>query len=100
MPQPPLPMHTSTPRFSSRTVRVQASALALRHRGFALAIGTTPGRFGAHSFRYTIRHHGDILHQSDGAYGSAESADRAARLFIDDALGAFDAATHSLDAAC
>jgi len=76
------------------------SDLALFHRGFKLAVRATPGRFGDRSFGFTIRHHGDVLHQSEGAYGSAEAADRAARRFIDDALGAFDRATHQLDATC
>ena len=80
------------------TVAVSASPLTVYHRGFAVSLRRMHGRFGVGSFGYVIRHRGLELHASDGAYGSAASAARAARVFVDDALGAFDLARVHLDA--
>jgi hypothetical protein len=64
--------------------------LTAYHRGFALALIEQAGRPGAGSYGFEIRHHGLPLHTSSATFGSAASAERAARRFIDDALGAFD----------
>lgn len=77
---------------------VSASPLTVYHRGFAVWLRRMHGRFGAGSFGYVIRHRGLVLHASGGAYGSAASAARAARRFVDDALGAFDLAHVPFDA--
>jgi hypothetical protein len=75
---------------SSLTVAVTSSPLTVFHRGFAIALRHVPGRFGPASFGYAIRHDGLVLHETAGAYGSPSSAVRAARCFVDDALGAFE----------
>lgn len=73
--------------------------LTLSHRGFSLTIRTKTGRFGPESFGYSIFHRGHLLHESEGDFGTAESADRAARRLIDDAIGIYDAAFPELDEA-
>ncbi|MCH7639466.1 MAG: hypothetical protein IH855_08395 [Bacteroidetes bacterium] len=65
-------------------------AMTLRHRGFDLTIATMHGRFGAQSYGYTVLHHGHVLHESRGDFGTASAADKMARQLIDDALGVFD----------
>jgi hypothetical protein len=77
---------------------VSASPLALCHRGFDVALRRMHGRFGSASYGFAIRHGGLVLHESAGAYGSASSAARAARVFVDDALGVFDLASVRLGA--
>lgn len=83
-----------------RTLRLVPANLVFQHRGFHLRVDRASGRFGPQSFRYTINHLGATLHQSAPDFGSAESADRAARRFIDDALGSFAYADEHLDAVC
>ena len=58
----------------------------LRHRGFEFAVRPGPG--GA-PFAFAISHRGLQLHASTPEFRSAVSADRAARRFVDDALGVF-----------
>ena len=60
-----------------------SAPLTLSHRGFALQI-----RFGDDAYGYVIDHAGLTLHAA-ADFRSAGAADRAARCFIDDALGAF-----------
>ena len=60
----------------------------LRHRGFELAV-LDGGRGGASQFGFAISHRGLQLHASTPEFRSAVSADRAARRFVDDALGVF-----------
>jgi hypothetical protein len=73
---------------------------AFHHRGFSLEIRRSPaglGRPGA-GFSFAIAQDGFPLHTSRADYGTAGSADRAGRQFIDDALGAFEHATQALEA--
>ena len=58
---------------------------ALRHRGFELAVRPATGS----GFAFAVLHRGLQLHASTPAFRSAVSADRAARRFVDDALGVF-----------
>ena len=75
------------------------------HRGFSLAIrrsdasagGTQAGGRPA-GYAFTIAQNGYTLHTSRADFATAGSADRAARCFVDDALGAFDVATQALEA--
>ena len=66
----PTPMPTRTP---------------LRHRGFDFAV--QPGPKG--TFAFAVSHRGLPLHASASEFRSVVSADRAARRFVDDALGVF-----------
>jgi hypothetical protein len=70
----------------------------LSHRGFSLTIRRAAGMDGDGVFAYTVVHQGLPLHRSRADYRSATAADRAARRFIDDALGAFEAATSRIAA--
>ena len=58
----------------------------LRHRGFEFAVRPSddPERFA-----FAVLHRGLQLHASTPEFRSAISADRAARQFVDDALGVF-----------
>lgn len=67
----------------------------LRHRGFELAV-RREGEGAPLSFR--VSHRGLALHTSRPDFQTAVSAERAARQFVDDALGAFRAASSSLAA--
>lgn len=49
-------------------------------------------------FAFTIAHRGLRLHTSTPDFRSPTAADRAARMFVDDALGAYDYASHALAA--
>jgi hypothetical protein len=61
----------------------------LRHRGFELALR----REGAGGpFAFHVSHLGLRLHSSRPGFGTAPAAERAARRFVDDALGAYGAA--------
>lgn len=60
-----------------------SAPLTLFHRGFALQI-----RFGDDAYGYVIDHAGLTLHAA-ADFRTAGAADRAARRFVDDALGAF-----------
>ena len=73
------------------------SPLASAHRGFAYALHRA-GRGADARFSFTIAHRGLLLHASEPTFRTAASADRAARRFVDDALGAFDYAQHALAA--
>ena len=65
-----------------------------RHRGFDLRLCVgVGGQFG-----FGVSHVGLALHASEAAYSSPASAERAARRFVDDALGAYDAASRALAA--
>lgn len=63
------------------------------HRGFSLEIRRAPA-----GFAFTIRQGADALHTSRADFGTAGSADRAARQFVDDALFSFEFATQALEA--
>lgn len=76
---------------------ILCEVLTTQHRGFSLTIRTMSGRFGPESFGYTILHRGHILHESGGDFGTAESADRAARRLIDDAIGIYDDSLFELE---
>ena len=57
----------------------------LRHRGFEFAVRPAGGA----GFAFAVLHRGLQLHASTPEFRSAVSADRAARRFVDDALGVF-----------
>lgn len=63
------------------------SADLLLHRGFELRLRAADQAFG-----FEIGHHALTLHASDASFRTPFAAERAARRFVDDALGAFDAA--------
>lgn len=65
----------------------------LFHRGFELRLRASDG-----TFAFEIGHHDLTLHASTPDFGTPHAAERAARLFVDDALGAYDAATRALAA--
>ena len=65
-----------------------------RHRGFDIRLCVGDG--GAFSF--DVAHVGLTLHASDAAFRSPVSAERAARRFVDDALGAYAHASGALAA--
>ena len=71
---------------------------AFCHRGFSLAIRPSAAGAARAGFSFTIAQGGHPLHTSRADFGTAGSADRAARRFVDDALGAFDLATQALEA--
>jgi hypothetical protein len=87
-----------SPSPAPASVAVSASPLTVYHRGFVVALRRMHGRFGRGSYGFAIRHLGLLLHESAGLYGSASSAACAARVFVDDALGAFDRAHVGLEA--
>ena len=80
---------------SRRTV-VSVPRIELYHRGFAIHV--TKAQDGSDRFSFRIDSRGLDLHTSASEYLSAHGAERAARVFIDDALGGFDYATRALDA--
>lgn len=59
----------------------------LVHRGFELRL-----RSADESFGFEIGHHALTLHASAPSFRTPFAAERAARRFVDDALGAFDSA--------
>ena len=73
--------------------RTMPSPLTVFHRGFALQI-----RHSATAFGFVIEHAGLALHRSATDFHTAGAADRAARRFIDDALGSFEVASEALAA--
>ena len=58
------------------------------HRGFDLDVQSR-----GTGFAFTVTHDGLALHVSDPAHRTALSAERAARQFVDDALGVFEQET-------
>jgi hypothetical protein len=76
-------------------VAISAAPLTVYHRGFAVSIHKMKGRDGLYG--YVVHHDGLALHASGGLYGSATRAEQAGRQFVDDALGAFDAACLRLE---
>ena len=64
------------------------------HRGFDLRL--CPG--GSGQFAFEVGHLGLTLHASEAAFRTPVSAERAARRFVDDALGSYDHAARSLAA--
>lgn len=75
------------------TTSAMPSPLTVFHRGFELQI-----RHSATAFGFAIEHAGLALHRSVADFRTAGAADRAARRFIDDALGSFEVATEALAA--
>lgn len=67
----------------------------LRHRGFELSIRRMSG---GEAFAFTVTHLGLELHTSRPEFRTATSADRAARCFVDDALGVFEMPSAALAA--
>ena len=72
-------------------------ALTSAHRGFVYALHRSADD-EAMAFAFSIAHRGLRLHTSSPDFRSPAAADRAARLFVDDALGAYDHASHALAA--
>lgn len=79
----PQPLSDDTCSGPMTPLASMSAPLTLSHRGFALQI-----RFGADGYSYVIDHAGLTLHAA-ADFRSAGAADRAARRFVDDALGAF-----------
>lgn len=77
-----------------RDVRMPAPS-PLRHRGFELMVRREAG---GSPLSFRVSHRGLPLHTSRPDFRTAVSAERAARQFVDDALGAFDAASSTLAA--
>lgn len=70
---------------------------AFYHRGFTLAVRPSAGEpGGALRFVFEVEHDGMPLHATEPLYRTAVAAERAARLFVDDALTAFEYATQAL----
>lgn len=61
----------------------------LRHRGFELVVRQDAA---ARALSFLVMHRGLALHASRADYRTPVSAERAARQFVDDALGAFGGA--------
>ena len=78
-----------------RTI-VSVPRLELYHRGFALRI--EQAQDGSDGYAFAIENRGLVLHTSAADYRTPQSAERAARVFIDDALGGYEHATRSFDA--
>ena len=53
---------------------------------------------GSDRYSFSIESRGYTLHTSPADYRTAQSAERAARVFVDDALGGYERATRALDA--
>lgn len=85
-----LPISLVPQVFSSPSVPTRH---ALYHRGFALEIRRV--RTG---YAFAIAQDEFPLHSSRPDYATPQSADRAARRFVDDALGAYDYATQAVEA--
>lgn len=75
------------------TFRSVTTDRALSHRGFQLHLRARAGA----GFAVAIEHAGLTLHTEAG-HRSAFGAERAARQFVDDALGVFDVAASDLAA--
>ena len=75
---------------------VTASNLRLHHRGFALRL--EQAQDGSDRYSFSIESRGYTLHTSASDFRTAQSAERAARVFVDDALGGYERATRALDA--
>lgn len=67
----------------------------LRHRGFELALRREGG---GGAFAFHVSHVGLRLYSSPPGFGTATAAERAARRFVDDALGAYGQAARSFAA--
>ncbi|MEO0559872.1 MAG: hypothetical protein AAF170_17015 [Bacteroidota bacterium] len=74
------------------------SPLTSAHRGFVYALHRKEADTKQVRFAFSIAHRGLRLHTSEAEYRSPAAADRAARQFVNDALGAYDYATHALAA--
>ena len=74
------------------------SPLTSAHRGFVYALHRMEAETSETRFAFTIAHRGLRLHTSSADFRSPSAADRAARQFVDDALGAFEYASHALAA--
>ena len=72
---------------------MSTSRVVFAHRGFQLRLRAEAG-----TFAFEVRDHELSLHTSAPDFRSAHAAERAARRFVDDALGAFTAATKALAA--
>ena len=72
---------------------VSTDRAVFAHRGFELRLRTA-----ADTFAFEIGHLDLTLHTSTADYRTPHAAERAARCFVDDALGAFDAASQALAA--
>ena len=75
-----------------------ASPLTSAHRGFLYALHRMESEGQDIRFAFSIAHRGLRLHTSTPDFRSPSAADRAARQFVDDALGAFEYASHALAA--
>lgn len=72
--------------------------LTSAHRGFVYALHRVETEGDEARFAFSIAHRGLRLHTSPADFRSPSAADRAARQFVDDALGAFEHASHALAA--
>ncbi|GAB5537323.1 MAG: hypothetical protein Rubg2KO_35720 [Rubricoccaceae bacterium] len=72
--------------------------LTSAHRGFIYALHRMETDADELRFAFSIAHRGLRLHTSSADFRSPSAADRAARQFVNDALGAYDHATHALAA--
>jgi hypothetical protein len=72
---------------------VSPSCVALAHRGFQLRLRAEAG-----TFAFEVRDRDLTLHTSAPDFRTPHAAERAARRFVDDALGAFAAASKVLAA--
>lgn len=89
-------MHTARRSHIVRRSVVTVSKLQLHHRGFALRLEQT--KDGSDTYSFSIESRGYTLHTSAPDYRTAQSAERAARVFIDDALDGYERATRAFDA--
>ena len=73
------------------------SPLASAHRGFIYALHRSEPE-DTPCFAFSISHRGLRLHTSPAEFRTPGAADRAARQFVDDALGAYRYASRALAA--
>lgn len=75
---------------------VSAPRPTLYHQGFALRIDQAQD--GSDGYAFAIQHRALTLYASPADFRTPQSAERAARVFVDDALGSYDVATSALEA--
>ncbi len=73
---------------------VTSERVSYGHRGFDLRLCIGDGG----RFAFAVDHFGLTLHASEASFSTPHSAERAARRFVDDALGAYDYAARALTA--
>ena len=88
--RPPLPISPVPAALPAPSVPTRQT---FHHRGFSLEIHR-----GVAGYAFAILQGQHTLHASRADFGTPGSADRAARRFVDDALGAFELATQAIAA--